>query len=174
MAVDFRSVALVRLTAMLAGMCVAGTLLAAHAAPDPGTDQKTDEKVAQKPGDDKRPSLSLKVTAPLGFSPLRVRASVDVRGGADDYADFYCPAIEWDWGDGTSRRSPRTAILRSRQERNPPPLQRRATFRQAGFKRLVPPEAEDRRRRLAPAPTSRSARGVRDELVAGERRPSTR
>jgi len=101
MAVDFRSVALVRLTAMLAGMCVAGTLLAAHAASDPGTDQKTDEKVAQKPGDDKRPSLALKVSPPLGFSPLRVRATVDVRGGADDSIDFYCPAIEWDWNDGT-------------------------------------------------------------------------
>jgi hypothetical protein len=26
---------------------------------------------------------------------------VDVRGGADDYEDFYCPSVEWDWGDGT-------------------------------------------------------------------------
>jgi hypothetical protein len=55
---------------------------------------------AQK-GDDKKPSLSLRATPPVGFSPLRVRLVVDVRGGADDYADFYCPAIEWDWGDGT-------------------------------------------------------------------------
>ena len=30
-----------------------------------------------------------------------VRLVVDVRGGADDYQDFYCPSIEWDWGDGT-------------------------------------------------------------------------
>jgi hypothetical protein len=51
--------------------------------------------------DDRKPSLSLKVTPPVGFSPLRVRVVVDVRGGADDYADFYCPSIEWDWGDGT-------------------------------------------------------------------------
>jgi hypothetical protein len=51
--------------------------------------------------EDKKPSLSLKATPPVGFSPLRVRASVDVRGGADDYADFYCPSSEWDWGDGT-------------------------------------------------------------------------
>jgi hypothetical protein len=52
-------------------------------------------------GDDKKPSLSLKATPPVGFSPLRVRLVVDVRGGSDDYADFYCPSIEWDWGDGT-------------------------------------------------------------------------
>jgi hypothetical protein len=101
MAVDFRPVALVRLTAVLAGVCVAGTLVAAHAAPDPRADQKPDEKVAQKPGDDKRPSLALKVTPPLGFSPLRVHATLDVRGGPDDSIDFYCPSIAWDWGDGT-------------------------------------------------------------------------
>ena len=51
--------------------------------------------------DAKKPSLSLKATPPVGFTPLRVRLVVDVRGGDDDYADFYCPDIEWDWGDGT-------------------------------------------------------------------------
>jgi hypothetical protein len=88
MAADFRSVALVRLTAVLAGVCVAGTVAVA-------------QKDAPKEGDDKRPSLALRVTPPLGFSPLKVRASVDVRGGADDSIDFYCPSIAWDWGDGT-------------------------------------------------------------------------
>ena len=88
MAADSRSVVLARLAAALAVVCAAGTLVVA---------QKTD----QKQGDDKRPSLSLKVTPPLGFSPLRVHASVDVRGGPDDSIDFYCPAIEWDWSDGT-------------------------------------------------------------------------
>ena len=56
---------------------------------------------AQRAGDDKKPSLSLRATPPVGFSPLRVRIVVDVRGGSDDYADFYGPGIEWDWGDGT-------------------------------------------------------------------------
>jgi len=56
---------------------------------------------AQRGGDDKKPSLSLRATPPVGFSPLRVRFVVDVRGGSDDYEDFYCPSIEWDWGDGT-------------------------------------------------------------------------
>ncbi len=63
--------------------------------------QRDVDKPAKK-DEEKKPSLSLKATPPLGFSPLRVRASVDVRGGADDYADFYCPTIEWDWGDGTA------------------------------------------------------------------------
>ena len=58
------------------------------------------DAVAQR-NDDKKPSLSLKATPPVGFSPLRVRLAVDVRGGSDDYEEFYCPTIEWDWGDGT-------------------------------------------------------------------------
>ena len=59
----------------------------------------------QRDSDDKKPSLSLKLTPPLGFSPLRVRAVVDVRGGADDYQEFYCAGMEWDWGDGTVSES---------------------------------------------------------------------
>lgn len=59
----------------------------------------------QRDSDDKKPSLSLKVTPPLGFSPLRVRAVIDVRGGRDDDSDFYCAGTEWDWGDGTVSES---------------------------------------------------------------------
>ena len=55
--------------------------------------------------EDKKPSLSLKANPPVGFSPLRVRLVVDVKGGADDYAQFYCPSIEWAWGDGTESES---------------------------------------------------------------------
>jgi hypothetical protein len=54
---------------------------------------------------DRKPSLSFRATPPVGFSPLRVRVVVDVRDGADDYAEFYCPSIEWDWGDGTVSES---------------------------------------------------------------------
>jgi hypothetical protein len=56
-------------------------------------------------GDDKKPSLALRANPPVGFSPLRVRLVVDARGGSDDYADFYCPTIEWDWGDDTRAES---------------------------------------------------------------------
>jgi len=49
----------------------------------------------------KKPSLSLKATPPVGFTPLRVVVVVDVKDGSDDYADFYCAGVEWDWGDGT-------------------------------------------------------------------------
>ena len=56
---------------------------------------------AQRDSDDKKPSLSLKATPPAGFAPLRVHLAVDVKGGPNDYADFYCPTVQWDWDDGT-------------------------------------------------------------------------
>jgi len=55
---------------------------------------------AQQP-DTRKPSLSVRVTPPVGFTPLRVRAAADLRDGSDDYAEFYCATVEWDWGDGT-------------------------------------------------------------------------
>jgi hypothetical protein len=51
--------------------------------------------------ENKKPSLSLKATPPISFSPAKVRVAAEVRGGADDYQEFYCPTIEWEWGDGT-------------------------------------------------------------------------
>ena len=42
-----------------------------------------------------------RVAAILGISPARVVASADLNGGANDFEEFYCPAIEWDWGDDT-------------------------------------------------------------------------
>ena len=56
---------------------------------------------AQRDAADKKPSLSLKATPPAGFAPLRVHLAVDVKGGPNDYAEFYCPTVQWDWDDGT-------------------------------------------------------------------------
>ena len=57
---------------------------------------------AARENEGKKPSLSLKATPPIAFSPARVRAVAEIRGGPDDYEEFYCPTIEWEWGDGTS------------------------------------------------------------------------
>ena len=65
---------------------------------------------AQQPGksskdQDKRPSLKLAARPPLGMSPARIILTADLNGGPDDSEDFYCPSIEWDWGDGTTSES---------------------------------------------------------------------
>ena len=64
---------------------------------------------AQQPGksakdkdQDKRPSLKLSARPALGMSPARVVLTADLNGGPNDAEDYYCPSIEWDWGDGTT------------------------------------------------------------------------
>jgi hypothetical protein len=52
-------------------------------------------------GQNKKPSISLKANPPVGFSPLRVVVTAELRGGANDFEDFYCASVEWDWGDDT-------------------------------------------------------------------------
>ena len=60
--------------------------------------QQDDTVKAEKAG---RPKLTLKADPTVGFSPSRVTLTAELVGGANDHPDFYCPAIEWDWGDGT-------------------------------------------------------------------------
>lgn len=60
---------------------------------------------AQDEDEARRPSLSLRATPLVGFTPLRTRIAAELRDGDDDYAEFYCPTIEWDWGDGTVSES---------------------------------------------------------------------
>ena len=49
----------------------------------------------------KRPSLSLKATPTTGMVPARISATAEFKGRDDDFQDYYCPTIEWNWGDGT-------------------------------------------------------------------------
>lgn len=51
--------------------------------------------------DKNKPSLNIRATPISGFAPMKVSVTVAVQGGADDYQDFYCPSVEWDWDDGT-------------------------------------------------------------------------
>lgn len=85
-----------------------------------------------------KPSLSLRATPPTGFTPLRVRVVANLRGGSDDYEEFYCPTVEWDWDDGTvSERS----VDCDPYEAGKSEIQRRFTaehiFRQPGQHRVV-------------------------------------
>ena len=55
--------------------------------------------------DKKKPSISVRASPSAGFSPLRVVLTVELKGGDDDFADYYCPTIEWVWGDDTRAES---------------------------------------------------------------------
>jgi hypothetical protein len=47
-----------------------------------------------------RPRLDLRATPRLAFSPVRVFFVAELKGG-DDVEEFYCPGLEWEWGDGS-------------------------------------------------------------------------
>ena len=53
------------------------------------------------PAQNKKPSISVKANPPVGFAPLRVVVTAELKGGANDFEDFYCASVEWDWGDDT-------------------------------------------------------------------------
>jgi hypothetical protein len=53
----------------------------------------------------KKPSLALRATPPVSFTPAKIFLLAEVKGGPDDYADLYCAAVEWDWDDDTKSES---------------------------------------------------------------------
>jgi hypothetical protein len=62
---------------------------------------------AQTAAPDKKakPSVSVKVSPVVGFTPARMVLTAELKGGADDYQEFYCASVEWDWGDDTKSES---------------------------------------------------------------------
>ncbi len=64
--------------------------------------QTADAKPKAEP---KRPQVTLKVQPASGMVPVRISGVAELRGGADDFEDYYCPTIEWSWGDGTISES---------------------------------------------------------------------
>ena len=64
--------------------------------------QKPDAKDKDsKDAEGRRPKLSLKAAPVISMSPSRVVLTAELIGGANDFEEFYCPTVEWDWGDGT-------------------------------------------------------------------------
>ena len=49
----------------------------------------------------KKPSLSLKASPAISFAPARINLLAELKGGAEDLEEFYCPTVEWEWGDLT-------------------------------------------------------------------------
>jgi len=48
-----------------------------------------------------RPQLRLKAQPVISMAPSRVVLTAELVGGPNDFEEYYCPTVEWDWGDGT-------------------------------------------------------------------------
>jgi hypothetical protein len=80
-------------------------LFAVALAVSAGARSDAQEPEAKPRPEPKRPQLSLKVSPVSGMVPIRVVGTVELKGGTDDYQEYYCPTIEWNWDDGTISES---------------------------------------------------------------------
>ena len=87
----------------------------------------------------------------MGFAPFRVVLTADVKGGPDDYEQYYCATIEWDMGDGN--RAEQSADC-DPYEAGKSQIKRRyvreQVFDTPASSRHVPAEAEEQGRRHGP------------------------
>jgi hypothetical protein len=65
--------------------------------------QKADKDA--KDNQDKRPQLRLRAQPVIAMAPARVVLTAEIVGGANDFEEFYCPTVQWEWGDGTQSES---------------------------------------------------------------------
>lgn len=57
----------------------------------------------QASGQDKKPakpSVTVKASPIVGFSPARMVLTADLKGG-EESEELYCATVEWEWGDDT-------------------------------------------------------------------------
>jgi hypothetical protein len=60
--------------------------------------QKSDNGKAP---DAKRPKITLRARPEFGIAPTRIVLTAELEGGSDDFEDYYCPTVVWEWGDGS-------------------------------------------------------------------------
>lgn len=54
---------------------------------------------------ERRPKVTLKAQPPVAVAPSRIVLTAELTGGSNDFEEYYCPAIEWEWGDDTKSES---------------------------------------------------------------------
>ncbi len=97
-----------------------------------------------KDDDAGRPKIRLRAQPQLAMAPARITLTAELQGGADDFEEYYCAGVEWEWGDDTTSESTTDCEpYRSRQEHDQAPLHGAAPVpppRQ--LQGLLPPEEQ--------------------------------
>lgn len=75
-------------------VCAAGVLLGAQQNDRPSKDQEA-----------RRPKMRLRAQPQVAIAPARITLTAELTGGADDFEEYYCAGVEWEWGDETSSES---------------------------------------------------------------------
>jgi hypothetical protein len=81
------------------------SLLAVLVSASLSAQDKDGKDARERDSDKQRPKLTLKAQPIISIAPSKVTLRAELVGGANDYEEFYCPSVEWDWGDGTHSES---------------------------------------------------------------------
>jgi hypothetical protein len=79
-------------TAVAAALALLGTFAVAHAA-------------GQQPAKPKRPKITIRSSPAMAFTPATLTFTAELKEGDNDFEEFYCAEVEWDWDDGTVSES---------------------------------------------------------------------
>ena len=118
--------------------------------------QQKDDKDAKTKTPTRRPKLTLKAQPVISMSPSKVTLRAELVGGANDYEEFYCPTVEWDWGDGTQSESTADCEpYEARKKRDQAALHGRSRLPRRALSGGGPPEAARQGRRARRRPRFR-------------------
>jgi hypothetical protein len=79
------------------------TLIGLAIAAGPAASQQKPESEPKE--SERRPRITLRAQPPVGLTPARVVFTAELVGGANDFEDYYCPTVVWEWGDDTTSES---------------------------------------------------------------------
>jgi hypothetical protein len=83
-------------------LLVAAACLALAAMPGVARAQQNTQKDQKE---NPRPRIILRAQPLVAIAPARVVLTAELVGGANDFEEYYCPTISWDWGDDTTSES---------------------------------------------------------------------
>jgi hypothetical protein len=83
-------------------LLIAAACLAIATAPGVARAKQNTSKESK---DNPRPRIILRAQPPMGVAPARIVLTAELVGGANDFEEYYCPTISWDWGDDTTSES---------------------------------------------------------------------
>ena len=63
------------------------------------------QNTQKDPKENPRPRIILRAQPLVAIAPARVVLTAELVGGANDFEEYYCPTISWEWGDDTTSES---------------------------------------------------------------------
>ena len=63
------------------------------------------QNTPKDPKENPRPRLVLRAQPVVAVAPARIVLTAELLGGANDFEEYYCPTVSWEWGDDTVSES---------------------------------------------------------------------